>query len=391
MNALPASSQPGPEGYRRSARLLYGMTALFWLSQYAITPYINAELIRMGQNAAFMGLVAGGYGLAQMLIRVPLGMLADRMGRQKPFLVMGCLLTALAGVGYLLWYTPLSFLTLRFIAGMSSASWVSFTVLYSSYFPPEEGPRRISQLNIANQSGRLLGYVLIGALVGGLGIGAAFQVGAIVGVTALALSLLVREMPRPRGGLALRGLWEVARDRNMQVTSLLGLLTQLVAFSTYLSFANNLAVRLGATDPQLSWLNIVLVVPTVLSNILATSGRFSRVAPGRIITVGFLLAAAYCLLAPLSPNMTTLYLAQALAGVSSGFTFAMLLGQCVKDIPPDKRSAGMGFYQTVYGLGMTVGPVGMGVMIDWMGLNASFFAIGALALFSAWLTHRLMG
>lgn len=190
--------------------------------------------------------------------------------------------------------------------------------------------------------------------------------------------------------MALKGLIDVAKDRNMQVTSLLGLLTQVVAFGTYLSFANNLALRVGATPAQLSWLSIVLVAPTVLSNMLATSRWFRRFTPKGIITLGFLLAALYCVAAPLCRTMEALHVAQALAGVSSGFTFAMLLGQCVKDIPPEKRSAGMGFYQTVYGIGMTVGPMGMGVMIDLLGLNISFFVMGGLALLSAYLTRKLM-
>ena len=135
----------GPDN-RRQAGLLYALTAIFWFSQYAITPYINAELQRMGQTAGFMGLVGGAYGFSQMLVRVPAGLMADRLGRQKPFIVMGCALTALAGLGFLLWYTPASFLALRLVAGLASASWVSFTVMYGSFFPPEEGPRRISQL-----------------------------------------------------------------------------------------------------------------------------------------------------------------------------------------------------------------------------------------------------
>ena len=62
------------------ARLLVLVTGLFWLSQYAFTPYINPELERMGMSATFMGLVAGGYCLSQTHIRIPLGMWSDLMG-----------------------------------------------------------------------------------------------------------------------------------------------------------------------------------------------------------------------------------------------------------------------------------------------------------------------
>ena len=112
-----------------SARLLFFVTAWFWCAQYSYTQFINPELEAMGMNAAFMGLVAGAYGFTQMLLRIPLGMLADRIGKQKPFVIIGCLLTALAGASFLLSYTPNGCLFARALAGVASASWVSFTVL----------------------------------------------------------------------------------------------------------------------------------------------------------------------------------------------------------------------------------------------------------------------
>ena len=376
---------------RRSAQLLYVLTALFWFSQYTVTPYINAELELMGQTAGFMGLVSGAYGFSQMLVRVPAGMLADRMGRQKPFIVMGCALTALAGIGFLLWYTPMSFLVMRLVAGLASASWVSFTVMYGSFFPQQEGPRRISQLNIANQGGRLICYVLVAWAVARRGLRSAFEIAAAAGLLCLILSLMLKEKPNPGAGLSLSSMRRVIGDRNMQVTSLLGLLTQVIAFGTYLTFSVNLGIRLGASKPELSALSLVLTIAAVLANLTATGSRtLSKVRPKVLIELGFILAALYCVMAPLCQTMGQLYLAQALAGISSGFTFAMLLGQCVKDIQPELRGAGMGLYQAIYGIGMTLGPILMGVMIDALGMNAAFFVMAGLSAVTAWITRRYL-
>jgi len=79
-----------------------------------------------------------------------------------------------------------------------------------------------------------------------------------------------------------------------------------------------------------------------------------------------------------------------LAGVSATLTFAVLLGQCVRDIPPPQRSVGMGFFQATYGIGMTLGPIVMGVMIDHLGFRIAFFAMAGLSLISALLAHLLM-
>lgn len=375
---------------RRSAQLLYVLTALFWFSQYTVTPYINAELELMGQTAGFMGLVSGAYGFSQMLVRVPAGMLADRMGRQKPFIVMGCALTALAGIGFLLWYTPMSFLMMRLVAGLASASWVSFTVMYGSFFPQQEGPRRISQLNIANQGGRLICYVLAAWAVARRGLRSAFEIAAAAGLLCLILSLMLKEKPNPGAGLSLSSMRRVIGDRNMQVTSLLGLLTQVIAFGTYLTFSVNLGIRLGADKPALSTLSLVFTGASALTNMAATGRAFEKVRPKALIRLGFILAALYCALAPLCRSMNQLYLAQALAGMSNGLTFSILLGQCVKDIKPELRGAGMGLYQAIYGLGMTIGPVVMGLMIDALGMNPAFFAMAGLSLLTAGITGRCL-
>lgn len=373
-----------------SAALLAVMTAMFWYSQYAITPYINKELLRLGASAAFMGLVGGIYGFTQLVLRIPLGLSADRIGRQKPFIIMGCGLTALSGLGFLLWYTPAGFLVLRGIAGMASASWVSFTILYAGYFPSNEAPRRISQLNIFNQLGRLLCYVSIGAAAAHYGLHVSFVLGAAVGSLCFALSFFVGEHPRPAKAISLKSFTQVARDRNMMVTSLLGLLTQIIAFGTYYGFSNNLALRVQANEAQLSLFSLVLVSTAVVVNLFATGRLSRRFKIKHIVAAGFLSSAAYCVLAPLCRSMIQLYLCQVLAGIASGFTFAMLLGHCVRDITPELRSAGMGFYQAVYGIGMTIGPIMMGIMIDAVGLDLSFLAMAGLSVVTMVLTLRLM-
>jgi MFS family permease len=322
--------------------------------------------------------------------RIPLGVSADRIGRQKPFIVMGCALTAISGIGFLVWYTPSGFLFLRGAAGLASASWVSFTVLYASYFTPNEGPRRISQLNIYNQLGRLLCYMSVGAAVAYFGLHASFVLGALVGTLSFMLSFFIREKPRPAAAVSLKSFTQVARDRNMMVTSLLGLLTQVIAFSTYYGFSNNLALRLRATGMQLSVLNLVLVSAAIVANLFATSWLPRYMKIRHIVAAGFLSAAVYCVLAPLSTGMMQLYLCQVLAGIASGFTFAMLLGHCVRDIASELRSAGMGFYQAVYGIGMTIGPIVMGIMIDAVGLDLSFYTMAAVSAVTMVLTLRLM-
>ncbi len=373
-----------------SAGLLFSVTSLFWCAQYSYTHFINPELSRMGMSAAFMGLVSGAYGLTQTVLRLPLGMAADRIGRQRPFIVIGCLLTALASAGMLLFYSPGGFLFFRGLAGIASASWVSFTVLFSGYFRTEEGPRRISQLNIANMLGRLAGFLIIILLVPALGVKSAFTFSLAAGFIAFLSSLGLKETPTGRQGISLSEMARVSKDLYLRNCSLIGVLAQVVAFSTYYGFTVNIANALNADSTQLSWLSIALLVPTLLLNFLLSSYLIKRFSAKALVACGFLAGALYSLLVPLAANMAQLYLLQIFAGLSSTMTFALLLGQSVRDIKKERRAVAMGFFQAVYGIGMTVGPMMMGILVDQAGLRTAFFIMAAVSAASGVLAWRLL-
>ncbi len=373
-----------------SAGLLFAVTSLFWCAQYSYTQFINPELARMGMNAAFMGLVSGTYGLTQTLLRIPAGMAADRLGRQKPFVLLGCLLTALSSGGMLLFYQPGGFLLFRGLAGAASAAWVSFTILFSAYFPHQEAPRRISQLNLANMGGRLGGFLVVLFLAPALGIPFAFAFSLLCGAMALLSGVFIRETPAVRQGITLRELAGVSRNPYLRASAIVAVLAQMVAFSTYAGFTVNAAKALGAGDAMLSWLNIALLLPTLLINWLLTAYLIHRYAARALVTLGFIAGFLYCLLVPLAQNMGQLLAIQFLGGCCSSLTFAALLGQCVRDVQRERRAVAMGFFQAVYGIGMTLGPIVMGLLTDWAGLKTAFFCVAGFAAVSAVLTWKMM-
>ena len=78
------------------------------------------------------------------------------------------------------------------------------------------------------------------------------------------------------------------------------------------------------------------------------------------------------------------------SGVANACTIPVLMGQSVQRIPLEKRSTAMGFYQAMYSLGMTFGPMAMGVLIDRFGYVPSFDAMACLGLLTCVLTWSLL-
>lgn len=376
--------------YRLSARMMFCVTFLFWFSQYAYVPYLNPELQAMGATATFMGMVSGGYGLTQLLSRIPMGIAADRWRCHRLFVAAGCAMSAIASFGMYFFYSPAGFLVFRAAGGLGAAAWVAFTVLYSGYFAAPEAPQAISMLNVANQAGRLACFMLVTVLVGWFGVRGCFLLSGFTALLALGLCLGLREAPAAGQPIRLRQLPALLREHTLLVCSLLAVLCQTVAFSTYSAFVSNHAAAIGAQPAQLSGMNIALMAPVVLVNYLVARRWLPRYGLRPLLLCGFGITALYCLLLPAAASMMQVYALQALAGVGNSLTIAVLLGGCVQNIPPRSRATAMGFFQAIYGIGLTGGPVLMGALTDRFGLRIAFWAMGGVSLLALALTFGLL-
>jgi MFS family permease len=118
--------------------LFCAVTLLFWMSMYTSVPIMAPYTEFLGGSHQLAGWIVGMYGISQMLLRIPVGVLSDRLHKRKLFITFGLLFTALSGLG--LWLTQdfVWIILLRALAGAAAATWVDFTVLFTSYYKHEE-------------------------------------------------------------------------------------------------------------------------------------------------------------------------------------------------------------------------------------------------------------
>ena len=67
----------------------YGGTFLYWGALYVYSPILSVYAQSLGASFTTIGMVVGAYGFVQMLLRIPLGIWSDRLGRRLPFLYAG--------------------------------------------------------------------------------------------------------------------------------------------------------------------------------------------------------------------------------------------------------------------------------------------------------------
>ncbi|MDD9271995.1 MFS transporter [Paenibacillus sp. GCM10023248] len=375
-----------PSSYR--IPLFCAVTLLFWMSMYTSVPIMAPYVEFLGGSHQLAGWIVGMYGISQMLLRIPVGIMSDRFHKRKLFITFGLFFTAIGGLG--LWITKdfTWILVLRALAGAAAATWVDFTVLFTSYYKHEESTKAIGTISFFNSLGQVLGILSAGWAADAMGWEAAFVLGALLGLLGFAGSFFLIEKIEPDAPkITLRGISDVATDRTLLFVSLLAILSQVLIFATVFGFTPVYATELGADKFSLSLLSLFANVPVAIASLFGGRKWAAKYGEKRMVVSGFLLMGIFTFTIPFTHHLWLLMITQAIAGFGRGLSFTLLMGMSIKHMPAEKRATAMGFFQAIYGLGMFVGPVLMGVIGDWFSLHEGFIILGVLGVFSALLSQ----
>lgn len=371
--------------------LFYLFTALFWGTLYAYMSFFTPYAKSLGASDAMAGVIVGGYGLVQMVLRVPLGVLSDKLRRRKPFVILGIGAALLAALGMVFFPSPVGLLFFRGFAGVAAAAWVAITVLFSSYFSPEQAPRAMSLLQVCNTLGNTLASLLGAQLAQARGEFSAFWLAVGLGGIGLGISFFLKEKrPEATSGLTIKGLLKVGLTPMLLVVSFLGILLQMVNMGTSGSFTQQWAREIGFTTGQLGWMTLCAAIPNMLAAMLGGTLLLKKLTPRQVVMLGASLIAAAVLAIPFCRNVPMLLCAQAVQGLGLGLTMPMLLSLSLLSVDVEKRGAAMGFFQSIYALGMFVGPVLAGNIAGAFSSQALFFTMGGVAVLMAVLAGVLL-
>ena len=380
----------------------------FWFSMYTYPSFFSAYVSdRLMAPEVMTGLIVGAYGFAQMVLPIPLGIASDWTRRRKPFVALGFVASLLACAGLIVaemlaargqvgTLTHAVALLARGLSGVTAATWVSFSVLYSASYEADEIAPAVSRLMVPQYGSQIVAMLLGAQLAQRVGETAAF---ALAGAAALLGLLLMRRVPeRPPVGerLTLKSFASVLSDRGLKVGTLLGTLFRLVCWGTVLGFVPNWARDVaGFSVSQLGYLSVMYLLPNTVMARLSGAYLAPRFGFRKVLASGFAIVAAACFLYPRATAFWGLLAVQGLFGVGMGLILPLTLSAAIRNIPDHRRGAAMGVYQAVYGVGMFIGPVAAGWIISALptaveGMAANFYANGALSLLGVALTLWLL-
>ena len=380
----------------------------FWFSMYTYPSFFSAYVSdRLLAPEVMTGLIVGAYGFAQMILPIPLGIVSDWTRRRKPFVVLGFCASLLACAGLMLTeslaargqvgtFTHAVALLARGLSGVTAATWVSFSVLYSASYEADEIAPAVSRLMVPQYGSQIVAMLLGAQLAQRVHETAAFALAAVAALAGLVLMRCVPDRPPEEERLTLKSFAAVLNDRGLKVGTLLGTLFRLVCWGTVLGFVPNWARDVaGFSVSQLGYLSVMYLLPNTVMARLSGACLAPRFGFRKVLAAGFAIVGVACFLYPRATGLWALLAVQGVFGVGMGLILPLTLSAAIRDIPDRRRGAAMGVYQAVYGVGMFIGPVAAGWIISALptaveGMTVNFYFNGALSLLGVALTLLLL-
>ncbi len=369
-------------------------TVLVMAGQGVIAPVLPLFAREFGVGTAVIGLTLAVFGLARLILNVPLGVLSDRYGRRL-LLVGGPIVTAIGMVGSGFAPTIETLLAWRFVAGAGSSMYMTGAMVYLTDISTPETRARF----IGTNQGALLIGTAIGPAVGGIvaefwGLRAPFHV---VGAAALVAAVYSwARLPETRG-LGLAPPREAAppgtKERSEWRAMVMSRDFLAVGFVTLVIFLTRTGSRqtlvpllgedelglspgdLGAIFTGMSIINVVLLTPAALA-----ADRFGR---KRVIVPSMLAHAVGLLMYASAGDLTMFLLASLALSVAASMAGPAPAAYAADLAPPGVRGLAMGLYRTTGDIGFLVGPPLLGALADATSFGWGLTANAVLAAASA--------
>jgi multidrug resistance protein len=326
-----------------------------------------------------VGVLFGSYAVALLLATFPLARITDRCGRRAPMLwgLGGLVFTTLAfALSHNFWLLVLA-RSLQGVAG--AATWLPGMALLADHFPREERGKAMGIAFAGANVGFLVGPPLAGFLDQSFGPLSPFYLGiALVVLDALARVFLLKDVepvyepPIP---------WSVIL-RNRVVLVFAGAMVLGAGFWTLLESALpvDLHRRFGMGSGGIGLVFAVAALGHTVSSPLM--GKLSdRIGRTKVLRIGLLSALVILPLPAILPWPWAVGVAMVALGVNSSF----LLSPCspavadqVERMNSQSFASGFSVLNVAYSVGMMVGPLLGGVLVDVWGFGSALGVTGAV-------------
>ena len=327
-----------------------------------------------------LSLTATGAAIAASSIAVILfspiwGSLADRLGRKKPFLVLGTLFFALTSLSLFTAQTFTSLVILRLLQGMAFATNPLLTALFSDHFG-RQAARRFGAFGAANALGWGLGSLSSGILADLIGIRWTFLIISLFPIVSAAiLHWGIPEGPPSEASVS------AERPQSRAPRKLVYLYATIFArHSAAIALWSVFPIYLRGFVGSLSWVGAVNGINLIVQPLFMLAiGRYAeRRDKLQIISWGILGSIITFAVYATAPSIWQVLAGQLMIAVAWSAIFIGLNLYIMAEVPPGSRGRAFGYLQSSMTGAAAVGPLLGGALSDAFGIREMIWITAGL-------------
>ncbi len=358
----------------------------------SITPVFPRIMEELDLTKAQVGLLITFFSLPGVIFALPIGMSADRIGRKR-ILVPCLILFGIAGAACAFTRNFPLLLALRFLQGLGAtgAGTLNPTILGDLYTGRERTVAmsyNIGVLNIGTASFPVIGGVL--AMFG-------WQYPFLLPLTAIPLGvaiLFLLQSPEPRNTMNTReylraALYSVSNRKALGLF-FITLVTFVVLYGSYITF---FPLLLGSKFSTPAWIIGAVMSVTSLATVFTTTriGWFVHHYRERdLMLIGFVCYAVAMVIFPIVPVLWGFVIPTIIYGFGNGINAPSAQSILVELAPEDARAGFLSVNSMVLRVGQTLGPLIMGVVVTFWGMDGVFFTGAGFSLAMLAVTAALL-
>lgn len=376
----------------RSAITLAAVISLRLFGLFLILPVFSVYARSMPDATPWLiGVALGVYGIGQMCLQVPLGLLSDRIGR-KPAITLGLLVFAVGGIVAACSHTLAGIALGRALQGMGAVAGAG-SALVADLTREDRRSKAMGIIGVSIGMSFLLALVLGPPLEAVSGLGGLFGLTSVLALLAMILLWFVvpaPEIQRASGGSTWRDLRVMFLDPQMLLLngSVFFLHALLTASFVGLPILLTDTWKLAVSDQWMLYLPVMLVAALVMGGLLPRMrevGQSMRMIVACVLALGVALAG----MAVTASHIVFLGAAATLFFSAFNLLEAALPSLVSRLAPTPLRGAAMGAYSSSQFFGAFVGGALGGVALGQLGVQGVFVAAAVATL--AWLPLALWG
>ena len=352
----------------------------WWFSLYIYVPVLPIYSKDLSSSLQFIGIIVGSYALGQILFRIPIGYLSDRLKSRKLFSVLSGIVSFLGSLYLFISNSPNDVLIGRTITGVAAAGWVAISVYYSSFFPRNERFKSSTIILSSNMLSVFLGTFLSGYISDLISIKTCFLLSMVAAILSSILFLFSKEKPfDAKSQFSTIQFINLLRNKLLICLCLIGIFIQFITFSINFSYFPIYLNKLSFSDSIVGNLVAFYTLASFIGTI-SSPRLIKRFGLWKIFIYSAILIGLTTLITPLFENLFLLIFLRLIGGIGGGIIFSSCMSSIVRGFQENYQASAMGIFQAVYAIGMFLGPILSGVIGSNINLESVFIFSSSVTL-----------